>query len=319
MEDSDRSTGGFDFEELRERIARRKFLIGGTALVGGLAFTNQSDTNRSKSEERLTQAEDRLAELAVTINDADLVDPRQSLQLNNDVTQVIKSVDDSLNQDLPEDPEIEQRVSALVAASEYYGTLAKTLDVAASLLTQIADLELIVLNHEGELGYDPATDFDTLAFNKSVKQLSKAEKNPDAVTSRDRKLVPEQQQVLDDLRSQRNIFESHLTAQKIYLDTAAAIEAGIRAHEKSRFDIARSALTDARKSLSSGIPNTDARYRLSSVGLSLDQYERLLRLRQKGVSKLLSVCNDSVPVQQRRSVANDALDRFFEARQIVTN
>jgi len=59
--------------------------------------------------------------------------------------------------------------------------------------------------------------------------------------------------------------------------------------------------------------------RLSNTGLSIDQYATLLGLRREGVSKLLSVCDESVPEQERRTMANTALNHFFEARQIVAN
>jgi hypothetical protein len=115
------------------------------------------------------------------------------------------------------------------------------------------------------------------------------------------------------------VFDRHLTAQQTYLDTAMTIESGIRAYEQSQYDAAQSKLSQARESLSEGIPRTEVSYRLSHAGLSLDQHTTLLDLRREGVSKLLDVCDESVSEQERRAVANTALNYFFEARQVITN
>jgi len=170
-----------------------------------------------------------------------------------------------------------------------------------------------------QLGYDPATRFDTAAFNESISRLSEAKKDTAVVSSRESKLVPDQQQVVDDLQVQCTVYERHITAQQTYLDTAPAIEAGIRALETSNFDTAKSRLTEASESLTADIPEAESSYRLSHYGLSLDQYATLLDLRRQGVSKLLAVCDASVSAEQRQSVSNRALDLFFEARRIVTN
>jgi len=318
VEDPDRSTDGFDLEELREEVARRKLLLGVAVLGGGSLLITQSDSTQKEDTDELAQAETRLVDVAGQIHDADLANPREASFLHNEITQAVKSVTDALDQYDPGGPQTEQRVASFNAAIDYYNTLAMTLKTGTTLLSQVAESELEVLRHKRSLGYEPVTAFDLGSFEESIARLSQSKKDPETVTSNGRKLVPDQSQVIDSLRIQRDVFGRHLTAQQTYLDTAMTIESGIRAHEQSRYDTARSKLSQAREMLSSGIPRTELSYRLSNAGLSLEQYATLLDLRREGVSKLLSVCDESIPEKERRTVANIALNHFFQARQIVT-
>ena len=188
-----------------------------------------------------------------------------------------------------------------------------------TLLTQVADSELEVLRHKRSLGYDPVTAFELRSFEESITRLAQSKKDPETVTSEGRTLVPKQSQVIDSLRVQRDVFDRHLTAHQTYFDTAIMIESGIRAYEQSQYNTAQSELSRARESLSTGIPQIEVSYRLSNAGLSINQYATLLNLRREGVSKLLSVCDESVSEKERRTVANTALNHFFEARQVITN
>lgn len=314
MGHSDSPDERFDLKELREWISRRKLLIGAATVGGGLLLTSQPD-----SDEHLTRAEDRLGELATTIDAADVVDPQQSWRLSDAVTEAVASVNDALDRDLEEDRETKERLAAINAATEYYINLGNTLDTATNLLTRIATSERVVLKHEGTLGYDPASEFDTSAFEETIARLSKAEKEPAIVTVGEGSLIPDQQQVVDALRAQRDVYKLHITAQQAYLDTATTIEAGTRALERSRFDGARSILIEAQESLTAGIPTAKYPYRLFSTGLSLEQYVTLLTLRREGVTKLFSGCEPSLPVQQRRAVSDEAVALFFEARRVVTD
>jgi len=317
--DSDRSTDGFDLEDFREEVARRKLLLGVAVLGGGSLLITQSDSTQKEDTDELAQAETQLVDVAERVKETDLANPREASFLHNEITQAVKPVTDTLDQHDSSGPQTEERASALNAAIDYYNTLASTLNTGITLLSQVAESELEVLRHKRSLGYEPVTAFDLGSFEESTTRLSQSKKDPETVTSDGRKLVPDQSQVTDSLRVQRDVFDRHLTAQQTYLDTAITIESGIRAYEQSQYDTAQSKLSQAHESLSAGIPRTEVFYRLSNAGLSLDQYVTLLGLRREGVSKLLDVCDESVPEQERRTVANTALKSFFEARQVVTD
>ena len=319
MEGSDPSTEGLNYEDIRDQIARRKLLLGAAALGGGSILIAQADSTQSDGENHLAQAENRLVKVAELINSTDLADPRQSPKLYNEISKVVSSVNNILNQHISDKAQAKQKVSALRTATDYYNTLATTLNTGTTLLVNVADSERNVLYQKGSLKYNPITEFDSGEFKESIDKLTQNRKDADVVTYESRKLVPNQQQVIDSLSIQCDVFNRHLTAQQSYLDTAKAIEAGIRAQEKLQFDTAQSKLTEARESLNAGIPKTEVSYRLSTAGLSLDEYATLLTLRQEGVTKLLNVCEESVPEHQRRAVTNTALDHFFEARRLVAN
>lgn len=317
MEGSDSSNGRLDYENLRDQITRRKLLLGAAALGGGSILRAQTESTRPDGINHLAQAENRLLGAAELINNTDLADPRQTPILYDEISNTVDSVTNVLGQHGSDGGQGKQEIASLRAAIDYYNTLATALNTGATLSGNLADSERNVLYQKGSLGYDPITEFDSEAFKESIGQLTQNRKNTDAITSEDRKLVPNQQQVIDSLSILRDVFDRHLTVQQSYLDTATAIEAGIRAQEKSQFDTARSKLTEAHESLNTGIPKMEVSYRFATAGLSLDQYATLLTLRQEGVSKLLNVCDESVPEHQRRAVTNTALGHFFEARRLV--
>lgn len=319
VEDSGRSTDGFDFEDLREQIVRRKLLLGAVAIGGGSIFLTQSESPQQEETDDLAEAESQFVEMAGRINGADLVDPQETSLLYDGITHTVRSVTEILDQYNSEEPQTEQRIAALSAAVKYYNTLVTTLDAGFTLLTQVADSEIEVLNHQRNIEYDPVAAPGTERFEESIVRLSQVETSSEPVSENGKNLVPNPDQVVESLRAQHNLFDRHLTAQQTYLNTAKSIEAGIRAFEQSKFDTARTKLNEAHESLSAGTPQTGTSYRLSNAGLALDQYVTLLDLRREGVSKLIDVCDDSVPEQQRRAVANTALDHLFEARRVVTN
>lgn len=317
MGDSDRPTEGRDLDDLREMIPRRK-LLGSAAVVsiGGILIS-QSGSDQERDTKQLAQAETRFVDVARLINNEAIANPRASAGLHDEISRAVESVTAVLDQYSSDSPQTEQRVTALRTAIAYYNTLLPALDAGATLLGRVAGSERNVLDHSQPLEYDPGTAFDLGTFEESITRLAEEEQPPEAVTSKGRKLVPNQQRVVDALRSQRTVFDQHLTAQQTYLDTATTIEAGVRAHEQSEFELARTKLSTARDALSAGRPQIDATYSLSYDGLSLNQYATLLDLRREGVSKLLSVCDGSLSEQQRREGANTALNHFFEAHHIV--
>lgn len=315
MGESDGSDERPDLSRILERIGRRKLIVGAVGgLTGALIISDQYE-----SHDQITPAENQFFELAESLNDADLKNPQQSPRLHDKVVGAVDSVGETLDQVSPEDPQTEERISVLNAALEYYTELGETLGTATSLLGEVSDSELAVLHHQRDFGNHAPDNIEKGRFEESIGRLSQAEKEPAAVTSEDRKLVPDQEQVVESLRAQAKVYELHITAQQSYLDTATSIESGMRAHEQSRFDTARSKLGQARGSLTDAIPTTNYRYRLFHTGLSLDQYAKLLDLRRKGVVKLLETSNSDHPEQNRRSVSDEAVDFFFEARRVVTS
>jgi hypothetical protein len=255
--------------------------------------------------------------VATTLSETDVADPYSSWGLRNEIETALNSVNQVLSEDFPDEPEIQQRLSALRAATEYYSTLLTSLTAADSLFGSVSDSGPNVLKQTGELDYDPASKLDSSSFEQSIGQLAAAEKAPSEVTSEGRTLVPDQQAVLDALRTQREIFDRHIRAQQSYLDSATPIEAGVRAYEQSRFADARANLADAQEALLTDISGTGGAYQLSNNGLTLDQYRELFSLRQNGVAQLLDASKESVPKDERQSAVNSAINTFFEARSLV--
>jgi hypothetical protein len=298
--------------ELCERVGRRELLIGITVVGGGgtLLF-GQSDSNQ------VGQAEDQLAELASTVDTTDLVDPQQSGPLRTKIANTVASVNKSLTGVSTDNQQTKQQVSALKAATAYYTALKTTLDSALHLQTRVENSETNVINHTGSLDYDPAAKFDTKAFEKSIDELAEIQADTGIGTGQGRKLVPNRSAVIDSLNAQQSVYQLYITAQQLYLDTGDIIEAGVRAHEQAHFEQAQSKLAAAKERLSVEIPPDKHPYQLSFSGLSLGQYATLFVHRDKGVRKLLKASDPSLSAQQRQSPPNDALDHFFEARQVV--
>jgi len=238
-------------------------------------------------------------------------------RLHNEVDTAVDTVAPILNQDFPNDPEIAQRVSSLRTAKEYYSTFVMSLAEAESTSRAIDNTETDVLNHGVDTELNPKNELETTSFEQSITQLADAERDPSEVTSQGRTLVPNQQAVVSALQTQQGVFERHIRAQQSYLDSATAIETGVRAFEQSRYDDSQANLLDARDSLLPSISESGESYRVSTRGLTLDQYEELFRLREEGVSELLAVSKESISESEQRSVANTALNRFFEARRLL--
>lgn len=163
MKDQNRRSEWFDLEDFRDQLTRRRLVLTTAVLGGGWIFATNST-----SEDHLTQAEDRFVDLARTLNDADLADPQQSSVHYDTATDAIKLVTGILEQDLPDNSQTEQRISALNAAIGYYRQLADLLDAATSLRLEIVDSEFAVLNHDGALEYEPENAFDTDSFGNSI-------------------------------------------------------------------------------------------------------------------------------------------------------
>lgn len=313
VDEQDRSDDESDIDTVREAVGRRELLGGAAALIIGTAYViNERDYTE------LDQAEAHFIELSNTIDSRDLADPLNVLELHREVTGTVESVNEKLAEVDPDRPEIHQRLSMLETVRNYYSALADVLVISKSLQREIDDIESSVLDDEGPFETSLSNDVDLSSLNRSISELSAIDLEARSGTSDDSDLVPNPQGVRGSLRTQHEIFDQHITALQIYLDTGSPIEAGIRAHEKTHFDIARSILIDARETLSAGIP-TKVRYRVSPSSLSLEQYVQILQYRRDGVMKALSASRESTPVDQRRTKLNNALDSFFEARGIVVN
>lgn len=321
MDDLNRLFEDVDTEEILDGITRRQLVVGGGAVTGAVGagsvlFGQDGDTEPTPAD-RLTTAETRFTGVATTLTETDVVDPYSSWGLRNEIETALNSVNQILSEDFPDEPEIQQRLSALRTATEYYSTLLTSLTAADSLFGSVSDSEPDVLKQTRELEYDPASELDSSSFEQSIGQLAAAEKAPSEVTSEDRTLVPDQQAVLDALRTQREILDRHIRAQQSYVDSATPIEAGVRAYEQSRFADARANLADAQEALLTDISGTSGAYQLSDNGLTLDQYRELFTLRQDGVAQLLDASQESVPEDERQSAVNSALNTFFKARNLI--
>ncbi|WP_152421868.1 hypothetical protein [Halorubrum saccharovorum] len=317
MDNLNRFFEDIEAEDVREQITRRRLLFGGAAIGGGSLLLGQDRETEPTPEDRLTTAETRFVAIATTLNEADIGDPQSSWNLQDEVEAAISAVNTILSDDFPDDPEIKQRISVLRTATAYYSTLLTSLAAADSLYISVGDSELEVLRHTGGIEHDPASKLDTNSFKQSIGHLAEAENAQSEVTSEGRTLVPDQQAVLDSLRTQREIFDRYIRAQQSYLDSATTIEAGVRAYEQSRFDDAQANLADAQDVLLPDISGTGGTYQLSTMGLTLDQYSELFSLRQDGVAQLLNASGESVSEDKRQSAVNAALNTFFEARNLI--
>jgi hypothetical protein len=321
MGDRDRTPANTDEADIDKGVTRRHLIVGGVAVTGAIGagsvlFGQDGDTEPSQAD-RLTTAETHFTGVATRLIEADVADPHSTWGLRNEIETALNSVNQILSEDFPDDPEIQQRLSVLRNAIEYYSTLVTTLTAADSLFDSVSDSEPNVLKQTGELDYDPVTKLDSSSFEQSIGQLAAVEKAPSEVTSEGRTLVPDQQAVLDALHTQRELFDRHIRAQQSYVDSATPIEAGVRAYEQSRLADARANLTDAQEALLPNISGTSGAYQLSDNGLTLDQYRELFSLRQDGVAQLLDASQESVPGNERQSAVNSALNVFFEARNLI--
>ncbi|GAB6878352.1 hypothetical protein JCM17823_06260 [Halorubrum gandharaense] len=317
MDDLNRFFEDIDAEDVREQITRRRLLVGGAAIGGAPLLLGQNTETEPTPEDQIKTAETRFARVATTLNEADVADPNSSWDLHNEVESGLNTVNQVLSEDFPDDPKIKQRLSALRTATGYYSTLLTSLGAADSLYISVGESELEVLNHTGELDYNPTSKLDTASFEQSISQLSDAKKSPSEVTSEGRTLVPNQQAVLGSLRTQREVFDRHIRAQQSFLDSATAIETGIRAYEQSRFDDAEANLTDAQDALRPDISGTEGAHQLSNMGLTLGQYSELFSLRQDGVDQVLDASRESISEDERQAAINSALNTFFEARNLI--
>lgn len=186
MDDLSRFFEDVDTEDILERVTRRRLLVGGAAVTGtvgagSLLFGQDGDTEPTPSD-RLTTAETRFTGVATTLTETDVADPYSSWGLRNEIETALSSVNQILSDDFPDEPEIQQRLSALRTTTEYYNTLLTSLTAANSLYESVSDSEPDVLKQTGELDYDPASKLDSSSFEQSIAQLAAAEKAPSEVT-----------------------------------------------------------------------------------------------------------------------------------------
>lgn len=302
---------------LPDVLSRRNLLIGGAvattgSIGGGLWLFQQSDR-----ENPLAAVEDRFFATATTINDTTLANPRQNGVVHREAAAAVNAIDDLQDDSLPDDSETEQRVTALRRAADYYRTLLSTLEVGQTLTNDIVTTERDVVTNPGDTASATLTSLDTNTFGDDISQFADLDTDAELLTPDGQPLIPNHESVIDGLYTQQTILANHLTAQQAYLETASTIEAGMRALEDAHFETARETLREARETLTAGIPELKTEYGLGSRRLSLQQYAELLDSRRQGVSRLLAIAQASTPAQHRRAISA-ALDRFFEARSIVT-
>lgn len=301
---------------------RRRLLTAGVIGGGILGISQFNDDNPDEVQSRETslvrEAENDLVGLAARITDVGLVDPLNIQNVRRDIAYTIAAVDQTLDNAQINSASIENRVDTVRAAIEYYTTFEQTLKELGTLKNLLAESEPEVLHHDATFDEDPTSKFNPNKFKVALSELSNPKEEPETLTSEGRPLVPKHSYVLESIKTQKKLIGMHLAAQRAYLITANTIEAGVRAHEESRLEEARSILTNTKESLTIGIPEKRTRHRISQQGVSLEQFAKLLSLRRRGVTKLLSVSEASISTEERRTVSNDALNFFFQARRIVS-
>jgi len=300
-----------------DRVSRRQLLLVGGTIGGSAIGVGWLVSSNSDELDQLTAVEKQLIRTATRIGNSDLSNPQENERVHQTAVSAVESVTSLPTENLPDDPQTEQRIQAINSAGDYYKQLTKPLNLGISVVSTLAASEGAVINHTGDQGDNIIGDPKLDQFKSSLEELSEYQISIEPTGIEGEPLIPDQDRVVTDLRAQQTILENHLRAQRTYIESSLQIPTAVRALEESHYETARTSLRSVERTLSAGESSTKTTHRLGHSGLSLEEYNSIFKLRKQGVEKLLSVSNDSNSTDQHQSSFNEAIELFLESRSHV--
>ena len=321
-------------EYLSEEITRRRAVATAVALtVGAAAISTNSDDKKT-----FDQAQAEFSDIASTIDESDLRDPRRARELKSAVSETLDTVASSLgpvaNQDRNRtttagtnrpntptgtSPQSSSVRDALTQAQVYYSNLESVLARAATVRESLRAIGPIVLYNTDESPSSPLDDVPLGALNSvvddrfSATQQSSGELSPEVAD-----LYPNRQAVTTQLRDLTRVYNRLIAAQRATLDSGLTVVDATKHHERGEFETARSVFTTARKQADVQVPARFTQYDVSDAGLTLGQYDRLLSVRREGIESLREASTPELAESARRTVFDEGLERILRARAILT-
>lgn len=317
MSDTNRKWTRDDFSSVSDVVSRRQLLIGGTVLGGGAIGMCLVFSSKSEEVEQLRAVEDQLVSTARRFETTDVSNPLETGWLHHTTSMAVGAVATLPTEELPDDPQIEQRVNAVITAAEYYNQVAETLDSGLEVSSQLKRSEETIVNHTSDDIDTSVEDIETDGFRNSISNLAENDIDSEPTAPTGDPLIPDQEQVVTDLRAQQAVLESHLTAHQSYLESSLGIPPATRALEESNYETAQSSLRDVKETLIAGQPSIETTYGVKPNGLTLENYISIFELRRLGVEKLITVSKKEVSEEQREENFNEAIELFLEARTQV--
>jgi hypothetical protein len=320
-------------ESLPEEITRRRAVATVAALtVGAAAISTNSDDKKT-----FDQAQAEFSDLAATIDESDLRDPRRATELKSAVSETLATVDSSLGPvagldrnrtttagtnrpntptwTSPQSPSVRD---ALSQAQVYYSNLESVLARAATVRESLRGIEPIVLyNTDGSLS-SPLEDVPLGALHSAVdNRLSATEQSSGELRPEVADLYPDRQAVTTQLRDLTRVYDRLIAAQRATLDSGLTVVDATKHHERGEFETARSVFTTARKQADIQVPARFTQYDVSDGGLTLGQYDHLLSVRREGIESLREASTPELAESARRTVFDEGLKRILQARAIL--
>ncbi|MDR5672019.1 hypothetical protein RH858_02460 [Halalkaliarchaeum sp. AArc-GB] len=216
----------------------------------------------------------------------------------------------------PEQPRIETEIDAIESAASYYRTLQTYLRHSGDLYIDISRFEADVSDPTGEPSL-PDEDLISRGDDAVVRVKSEGERLQNGGASPVQSLLPDTERVTNLSEELMENYEIYVTAQQSYSTTTEYITEGAQSREQGGFDDAEIHFRHAKDHPTIDFPESRREYSLDEKSLTLDEYETVISLTQRGARKMRESC-DSPGTKQSRESFKEGLNDVIAARGVFS-
>ena len=317
-----------------EEITRRQAV----ASVAGLTLGAAAISSNSNEKETFDRAQAQFSELATTIDESDLRNPRRVTKLKTTVSDTLANVASSLGPVVDQganrtdvtataEPDTQARTAsqsarvreALTRAQVYYTNLENVLARAVAVHESLRMLEPVLLYNTDQPPSDPFGDVPLGTLDSAVEsRLSASTPSTGESRSHVPELFPDRSAATSQLRELTRVFDRFVAVQRGTLVSGFTVVDATKHHEWGEFGKAQTAFATAREQADVQIPAQLTQYDIHDAGLTLGQYDQVLAVRRTGIDSLREASASELSESTRRASFNEGLERILQARAIIT-
>jgi hypothetical protein len=317
-----------------EQLTRRQAVVGAAVLtVSVVAISSNGDETKS-----FDRAKTQFSDLATTIDESDLRNPRQTTKLKATVSETLENVASSLGPvadrggNKTETTETDTRGASagtssqstdvreeLTRAQAYYADLESVLARAVLVHESLRALEPILLYNTDRSASELLDDVPIKSLDSAIESRFPANQlYSRESTTHSPELYPDRAAVNSQLQDLARIYDRLVVVQRGIFDSGFTVVEATKHHERAEYEKARATFVTAREQADVQVPNQFSQYDVHDAGLTLGQYDRVLSARREGIESLREASAPEIAESARRAGFNEGLEGILQARAILT-